>query len=289
LSDSLSPKLKSALSKALEQSEPVRLIKSGQIGLFPGGKKIPKDTTAAIEQCRSEELLAFTNVELKVRGKTTTVEHVAITQAGVTRLLKSVDAAEGQALLQASSATHRPIVEAAYLDALQAELTKVREQSVSAFERETSLFDQAKKLLEDQLSATLSTRDRLQQAAIEIDKQIKSLRPPKITTGTTDGGSEQPPGATSTNLDTAEQLVFAWKDATTDEAKQLLEQVMFNIRIEQLGERGERIPFEPTTQEIDVVVERGELVEVIEPGWRLATERGVSLLSRTQVRKIEAQ
>lgn len=291
-------KSRTALEKALQQSGSVRLVTKGAKlpGLFPSGAS--RDIAAAIAQCKADGLLSITDVEEKKGKATTQVPSATITRAGALALFAAIDATRRKELLALASPENRALAEDAFIAVSHAELKTAEAALNVIFANEEEIAGQLKAILDHRLSTARATRTRLTQAIEELERDIAAIpttaprlpvSEPKVDNGVTRSPiTPRDDKDLDFQRDQSEQLVFAWKDASTPEAKELLEGVMFNLGVEQLGERGQQIPFDQTTQEVEELVERGELVEVVEPGWRLSNSRGVYLISKTQVRKIGA-
>lgn len=293
MAPALSETTRNALEKALQQSGGVRLVSKGAKfpGLFPSGTS--RDVAAAIAQCKADGLLL---VEEKTPGKSTTPTAFAtITREGAHALFAVVDSGRRAELLKLSSPENRKVAEEAYVAICQTDLRKIHLDLSAVLAKEEELADQLKAILVPRITALSTTRIRLTQMIAEAESGLATVSSPPTTPPVAPPQPVKPPrpgprdeSDLDFQRDQSEQLVFAWKDATSPEAKELLAAVMYNSGLEQLGEKGALIPFDQTTQEIDELVDRGDMVEVVEPGWRLSNSRGVYLISKTQVRKKEA-
>lgn len=294
--DALLEKTRAALESALGQSGGVRLIAKGAKipGLFPGGKN--KEVAAAIAQCRSDELFTFAEIEEK-KGKTTAkAEFATMTAKGIAALFSSTDSVRRLDLLAAVSPDHRAMAEEACVVAFNGELKTQRDQLDAILAKESDLAFQLRTFLETRLATFAAARSRIDLTIRDSENAIAAIAspPPELPTATKPPLPPKPVEPRDEQdldfqRDLSEQLVIAWKDAGNPEAKELFETVMFNLGIEQLGERGKIIPFDQTTQIVDEPLDRGEPVEVLEPGWRLTSPRGSYLISRTKVCVVKVQ
>jgi hypothetical protein len=286
----LAAKSREALIRALHQNGPARLVSSGAKapGLFAAARS--NEATSAIQQCRAEGWLEIVDQEVKTARKTTVVAHATLTAAGIERLFLESGPSERLELLTQASPLHRPNAQAAFAKAIHEEWSSAQAALKKATDDENEAADQLKAVLKHRHEQAKTARAELERRCQEIEHSLTEVevkRPSESKVPEAPG----PGPITSSDLDfqreKCRQLVNAWREVSSPEARQQLEDVLFNIGVEQLGERGEQIPFDNSIHQVDRPVEHDALVEVVEPGWRLTNQRGSYLISPTQVRAIE--
>lgn len=84
------------------------------------------------------------------------------------------------------------------------------------------------------------------------------------------------------------ELVFAWQDAETKEAKKSLERVMFNVGIRELGSVGERVDFNGIYHDTNDDLFPDEPASIVVPGWQVRRGGKTRVLAKAMV-KAEAE
>jgi hypothetical protein len=307
-----------ALRKSIEQSGVFRLVAAGeapeQAGLFPDGKKGP--AKKAIQECTEGEKPLLEVRKEPGKGKTSN-EFAKITQTGLqrlfalapltqfpelisiaapllrTRVIRSALTALGERAEELDPWEHRRLVE----DCLKA--TQTQFDSIEV--RLQKLVGEQKQLGESINEFLRVARDRFEQQRRRLAEELGSLAdaatalvPP--TEGATGDSPRRPRLPEWQRVPTSnpeidfqknlsEELVFAWQDAATAEAKDALDRALFNVGVERLAAPGDVIAFDGSAHVTDDDVVEGEPVEVVLPAWQLVTPRGTSLLARAKVVK----
>jgi hypothetical protein len=288
-----------ALRTAVQQEGEILLVKSGkQAGLFKS--RTGKANQQAIATCLKSDppLLEITREE-KGSGKTKTVKQFArITNAGINVLINETAPAEYAALLSTAAPVHQQTVMLGCL------------QGVQAIDAEIDRAIQTARTIHEAIMArALASMESLNHRVEELQVQRQALNeeinrlgspptihepspePPEIQEprpGPPPKRPIRPDPESEDDLDyqraISQELVFAWRDATSEEARACLEQALFNVGVEPIGTPAEIVPFDGTLHDADGEIIAGQEAEVVEQGWQLENPRGVFTLLRAQVR-----
>ncbi len=79
------------------------------------------------------------------------------------------------------------------------------------------------------------------------------------------------------------ELVFAWQDAETKEARKSLERVMFNVGIRELGTVGERVEFNGIYHDTNDDLFPDEPASIVQPGWQVRRGGKTRVLAKAMV------
>jgi len=83
------------------------------------------------------------------------------------------------------------------------------------------------------------------------------------------------------------ELVFAWQDAETKEAKKSLERVMFNVGIRELGAPGDRVDFNGIYHDTNDDLFPDEPAIIMESGWQVRRGGKTRVLAKAVVKAEE--
>jgi len=83
--------------------------------------------------------------------------------------------------------------------------------------------------------------------------------------------------------DASELLVYAWQDAATSEARELIEDTLYSLGLDPVGTPGEVVDFDGRFQHTPATLKPGQKVEVLQPGWELRNSRGAHLIAKARV------
>jgi hypothetical protein len=176
-------------------------------------------------------------------------------------------------LLEAASAEEKTEREARWAEA--ARRKQKEDESLAALER-------TKAIIEDRRTARI--------ASLKKELEIEGAGGQTVTTAAPQAGLPRPqtPEDFDFRRQAARRLVSSWLEACRmgkAEARQFLETAIGNMTaIRQLGEEGERVPFDGARHKADRPVRDGETVTIARPGWVLDDERGEYLLAPAQVK-----
>lgn len=292
-----------ALLTAATADGPVRLSGKGDYpALFTSKTGANKD---AIEQCLSPE-----RPLLAVAGRAKT-EAVRLTPAGFQRVLAQIPEEKVGPAAKAVAAELPAGERAAFLNeivsrtpAAAAELLPLYEEALAAEQAENEARVVAAAKRREQAEAVrqamtrwleLEERGRKQRIeALERELITEGGKPPKIES------QPQPQDVTpmprlkpdsrediTFRRDVASRLVATWLESfrlNKPEGRLFLETAMGNMGgLRQVGEEGERVPFDGKYHESDVGVTTGAPVRVVRPGWVLEEEHGEHRLVAAKV------
>ncbi len=88
--------------------------------------------------------------------------------------------------------------------------------------------------------------------------------------------------------DAAELLAYAWNDAESAEARELIEDTLYSLGLNPVGKDGDVVEFDGRVQHLEAVLEPGQKVQVLQPGWELANARGTHLILKARVQPFNA-
>ncbi len=88
--------------------------------------------------------------------------------------------------------------------------------------------------------------------------------------------------------DAAELLVYAWQDATSDEARGILEDTLFSLGLDPVGKPGDVAEFDGRLQHCTARLEPEQKIRVIRHGWELRNARGTHLIAKARVEPLPA-
>jgi hypothetical protein len=283
--------IRTALELAIQQEDDVRLVSSGARapGLFQGGPS--KLKTEAINACLNSGFLEKTRaMEVGKGSRKKPVDFVRITAAGMKALFESVPISRGKEILAGVPRAHREAADGAFRAFAMAELQKRESELSRLFAEERHLFAMIAEMVGERAKMLGEWKSSVL-AAIEETRTVVS---PQETGDRNEG--KVPPGRKTPDShadldfqrDQSEQLVFAWQDADAT-TKEALENVMYNVGLEAVGERGQVLPFDGRIHDTDEEVLADTSVVVTEPGWRLANSRGVYLITKARVTRMGAE
>jgi hypothetical protein len=289
----LDPLIINALRGALRAEHPVRLVSAGKrpdvAGLFPS---TAKKYAQAIAICLDKEQ-PLLDVVREETVKAKIYRFVIVNDRGIGALVSSVPAEEHENLMREAAPRHRANLaekcvavarrSLAEFAARQRQLSEMRQQTTAA----------ALQLTEAYLKQIDTERQRLgeeQAASAEAEARLRleAARPPALpntaepqASPTTRSSEEE----LNFQRDISEELVYAWRDAETQETKEALARALFNVGVVRVGELGERVPYDGRWQDTQDELNVGDVVEIVRPGWRLVNLRGSYLITRAVVRK----
>jgi hypothetical protein len=287
VSEAIAELVRSALEKALIQEGEVRLISKGatQPGLFPGGAA-SKQKTDAINACFSHGLLEKTREVEEGKGKSAkTTTFVKLTRSGMRAVFENLPIERAKEILSAVAPASFEEANQVFFEVAAQGIQKLQAELASLLKKENEVFGILQDMITQRTQFIAASKVQMEK---ELE-QIRTLAQPHVPSPRADQASvrESRPkseGDMDFQRDQSEQLVFAWQDADA-QTKQALENVMFNLGLEPLGERGQDVDFDGRLHDTDDVVEVGERVVVTEPGWRYANPRGVYLICKTKVKR----
>jgi hypothetical protein len=273
-----------ALETAIRQGGEHRLVTSGKKkGLLPRGARSAANKLAQ-DQCTDPNLALFT-VRQVVEGKSKTAKPVAfvtITSRGIDVLFERKTSTEHRELLDRTADAHKEAAQEAVRRLSAIELKRIDEQR-------RTLDSQANELQEFIVDFVKQRLAELERQRRELDEQAKRLtrstaEPPKPST---ERPGRVPVPTTDEDLDyrrdVCRELVFAWQDNPAPGTRAALEVVMLNAGLDQVGQPGSQVVYTGIEHETTDAVDDGDLVTVVEPGWKLRSPRGTLLISRAKV------
>jgi hypothetical protein len=281
--------VQNALDRAIQQTGDVRLVSKGAKapGLFPG-RGTNKLKTEAIASCFAQGFFEKSREVEEGKGRSAKKsEFVRITPVGIKALFENLPIERGAELLQRVSPAHLESAEKAFRQCATAKMQALESRVSALLAEESNLHTTLQGIVNSRISFLAETRRSLEQAIEDARHAVEGkLAPVQPVGGQRESTSK---GAiTEEDLDfqrdQSEQLVFAWQDAR-DQTKSALENVMYNLGLEAVGERGQVARFDGREHETDEVVEQGQPVTILHPGWRLSNSRGVYLISKARVTK----
>lgn len=294
-----------ALRQALQSDSEIRLVSSGKKsenrGLFATRSGANKQ---AIEAClnASSPLLEIERTEKK--GKT---QHhfVSITEEGIRWLANHVSVPDLADLLAEAPPDRRQLLFRELMRVTEQEFLRLRQEREAIMERQRtaaeSVMQFAKAFVASldneiaQLSDAMERVNHWREQSVAVVSESKSIElitsseePIRPASPRPKPERSLPEPETETDVDfqrdLATQLVFAWQEARSEEARELLEAALFNVSVERIGEPGERVRFDGLWHETGDSVQGEEEVEVVQSGWQLINRRGKKILQRAKVR-----
>jgi hypothetical protein len=304
-----------ALRMAIAKDTEIRLVAVGEAaeeaGLFPDRKSSAKKAIKASTE--GEKPLLLVREE---PGKSKTLNEFArITVQGISTLVGQVPLKDFPDLIAASAPSHRTKVLRSCLRALARRSNeldpwnhrrlvnaclKITQTEFEAIESRYQEIVKEEQLLCDTIEDFLkTTRGRIEKQKQQLTTDLESMAnamsalvaPTEIAPADQTKRPRLPDWQRVPNSDTeidfqknlSEELVFAWQDATTPDARSALERALFNVGVERLNAPGDIVEFDGTTQHAEDEVNLGDSVEVILPAWQLVNPRGTHLLARGKV------
>lgn len=175
------------------------------------------------------------------------------------------------------------------LEAATAEEQTEREARLAEAARRKEREDHALAAL-DQFKALLEDRRQARVASLKKELEIEGAAGQTVTAAAPRADLPRPhsPEDFDFRRQAARRLVSSWLEACRmgkAEARQFLETAIANMTaIRQVGEEGERLPFDGAHHKADRPARDGETVTVVRPGWVLDDERGEYLLAPAHVK-----
>lgn len=281
----------SALESALQKDAEHRLTSRGRsaLGLLPAGTSALHKQ--AVTFCLDQANGLFTAVRQtkeKAGKSEQVVSFVTITESGIAALFENAKVDRYQELLDTSAAPHRQaalsvcrqIVERRLQScALERSVIAKEERDISEFvrnlaEERLKQLELERRRLETESAAAEALVDQLRIGPTEAALPPKPVSPPPVPTRDEDLDFQR---------NTARELVYAWRDADSPEAKALLARAMLNAGLHEVGKVGETVTFDNRQHETDQDLEAGDSASIIVPGWQLTNSRGRLLLARARV------
>jgi hypothetical protein len=285
-----------ALRESLRHQDAIPLVSQGKRpegkGLFP---KRTKPYAQAIQTCLDKKHALLDIVREERKGKT--VHHfVTINDHGLDALTANLPVEEYLKLVEEAVPDRRARLidiclesvrrRVSQSEAERAPVTASRQRATSAmFALLTAYLNQLdteRKRLDQELADVTDVKARLLLVGADKNETPQDARkdlpdrPPRVA------NSEE---ELDYQRDVGEQLVYAWKDADTQETQDALARVLFNVGVERLGEVGQRVEFDGRWQHTEDALFPGNPAEVVKPGWRLVNQRGSFLIARARVKK----
>jgi hypothetical protein len=312
--------LRDALAKAItrEGFSPLVTTPKGGEGLFANRSPANKQ---AIEICLDAAnllLLVKKTEETEESGKS--VEQVRINEKGIARLVRLtvvrdfpvlITSASGackakllnhclRAIVKRSNEPSNPSIGTAikecfdaaqgYLDDLTVRLNQIIDsqraiaEAVLGFTKSMSTsFARQSKLLNDE--GNLLAEARAQLVAPPPENAAGSSRRDIGWERLQLGRANESEAAIEFQRSLSQELVFAWQDTTSPEARACLERALFNVNVRKMGEPGDQVIFDGSVHRTEDDLIPGEPAEVTEPGWQFVNKRGTFLIAPTRVRK----
>jgi hypothetical protein len=246
-----------ALEKALLQDGEIRLVKSRtENGLFADRRGM---RAAAIEQCLSGDSPLLGVVRTEKRGRNT-VEFVTLNPDGLNFLVSKVGPAKAKELLKTS------------LQRVTSRLKGVQDHMAGVH---------AARDLVQHLVASLETQIRVHALAMEEGVREFESRLARLPS---DGSPLDGP-ATEADFGrrALQQMVFAWQEADSTEARAPIERALLNSEAVRIGKPGEQLQFVGRLHECHEPVFPGDPVEIVQPGWLMLDSKGEYLLAKAKV------
>lgn len=306
-----------ALRKAIERDAEFRLVAIGDgaddAGLFPDRKGPAKK---AIQTCTEGDKPFLTVREEAGKGKTPN-QFARITDKGITTLAAQTPIKQFPDLIAAAAPLaktrvirsclrslarrsgdlnpwdYRRLVETC-LSATQGQFDAIDARLQEVFKEENILVDSINEFAKTTRTRIENQKQRLTNDLDSLSKAATSLVSP---TDAASSGKPQRPQLpewqrvpnTDPEIDfqrsLGAELVFAWQDTASPDAREGLERALFNVGVERLNAEGDLVVFDSNTHHTEDQVAEGESVEVVLPGWQLVNPRGTSLLARGKVKK----
>lgn len=175
------------------------------------------------------------------------------------------------------------------LEAATAEVKQQHESRLADAARRKEREDLALAAL-GRFKSVLEEGRKARVASLKKELEVEGAAAETVTSSAAAAGLPRPqtPEDYDFRRQAARRLVSSWLEACRmgkAEARQFLETAIGNMTaIRQLGEDGERVPFDGAHHKADRPVRDGETVTVVRPGWVLDDERGEYLLAPAQVK-----
>lgn len=291
-----------ALEKALRQGRVVRLVTFGKsaenAGLFPDDTKAM--SKKAIDACISADppLLVVEREEEKMSGGKSKVHRfVAITPAGASYLVSKYPSERIPELLAQSELSDKvvdalianPQLPQETLAVLLGRQLESNSARLEALENDARAVGQAFAGLEELINGFI---ERTEAVSRRIESELRGIRErtenlkarlnkPVAPTTNQDGPKPIASGKQDRRA-LAQQMVFAWEEATSPEEKERIACALRNGGIEPIGTAGERINFVGRLHEGPGVFQ-DDPVEIVQPGWMLRDDIGEYLLAKAKV------
>lgn len=126
----------------------------------------------------------------------------------------------------------------------------------------------------------------------EVVQAVCGVTPLSSGGGRVNGIRELQPPESDNDLDfqrdASELLVYAWQDASSGEARELIEDTLHSLGLNPVGSLGEVVDFDGRFQHTDATLKPGQKVEILQPGWELRNSRGAHLIAKARVQPCAA-